>query len=83
MERVSYMRVSLNLLSLNNSQPLRFKGCCDKKPSFQQKNLENRTHGVDYKAEYEKSRAQLEYMNKKYEVLCNVFALSLNPKFKG
>lgn len=77
------MRVSLNLSSLNNSQPLRFGGCCDKKPSFQQKNLDQNNNSVDYKSEYEKSRAQLEHMSRKYEVLCNVFALGLNPKFKG
>lgn len=77
------MRVSLNLSSLNNSQPLRFGGCCDKKPSFQQKNPDNQAQSIDYKKEYEKSRAQLDYMSKKYEILCNVFALSLNPNFKG
>jgi len=76
------MRVSLNLSSLNNSQPLRFSGCCDKKPSFQQKNINNQSQPVDYKREYEKSRAQLEYMSRKYEVLCNIFALGLNPNFK-
>lgn len=78
-----YMRVSLNLSSLNNSQPLRFGGCCDKKASFQRKNSNNNAQAIDYKKEYEKSRAQLEYMSKKYEVLCNICALSLNPKFKG
>ena len=75
------MRVNLNLSSLNNSQPLRFSGCCDKKTSF--KNTQKNTQtNIDYKKEYEKSRAQLDYMSKKYEVLCNICALSMNPNFK-
>lgn len=75
------MRVNLNLSQMNNSQPLRFGGCCDKKTSF--KNTQNNSsQNIDYKKEYEKSKAQLEYMSKKYEVLCNIYALSMNPKFK-
>ena len=77
-----YMRINLISSQLNNSQPLRFSGCCDKKTSF--KNIQNNTQhkNIDYKKEYEKSQAQLEYMNKKYAVLCNICALSLNPNFK-
>ena len=76
-----FMRVNFNLSQLNNSQPLRFSGCCDKKPSF--KNVKNNPQStIDYKKEYEKSKAQLDYMSKKYEVLCNICALSMNPKFK-
>ena len=69
------MRVNLNLSSLNNSQPLRFGGCCDKKTSF--KNIQKNTQtNIDY------TKAQLDYMSKKYEVLCNICALSMNPNFK-
>ena len=75
------MRVNLNLSSLNNSQPLRTRDCCDKKTSF--KNTQaNSQLNIDYKKEYEKSKAQLDYMSKKYEVLCNICALSMNPNFK-
>lgn len=75
------MRINLISSQLNNSQPLRFSGCCDKKTSF--KNTQNNnTKNIDYKKEYEKSKAQLDYMSKKYEVLCNICALSMNPKFK-
>ena len=81
MERVLFMRVNLNLSQLNNSQPLRFGGCCDKKPSFQ-KVQNNPQTTIDYEKEYKKSQAQLAYMTRKYEVLCNVCALNLNPKFK-
>ena len=76
-----YMRVNLNLTPLNNSQPLRFGRGCDKKTSFK-KAQTNPSTNIDYKKEYEKSQAQLEYMNKKYAVLCNICALSLNPQFK-
>ena len=77
------MRVNLNLSQLNNSQPLRFgSGCCDKKPSFK-KTQSNPQVNIDYKKEYEKAHAQLEYMSKKYAVLCNICALSLNPNFKA
>lgn len=77
------MRVNLNLSPRNNSQPLRFAGCCDKKTSFKQEKNSNPRANIDYKKEFEKSQAQLEYMSRKYEVLCNIFALSMNPNFKG
>jgi len=77
-----YMRVSLISSQLNNSQPLRFCGHGNNKTSF--KNTQNTSHNknIDYKKEYEKSQAQLEYMNRKYAVLCNICALSMNPNFK-
>lgn len=75
------MRVNLVSSQLNNSQPLRFCGNRNKKASF--KNIQNNPSPVvDYKKEYEKAQAQLEYMNKKYAVLCNICALSMNPNFK-
>lgn len=77
------MRVNLNLSSLNNSQPLRFGNRHDKSPSFQQTNVTSQPKTVDYKKEYEKTQAQLDYVSKKYEVLCNVCALGLNPNFKA
>lgn len=76
------MRVSLNL-SMNNSQPLRFGNRHDHNPSFQKMQAASQPKTIDYKKEYEKSQAQLDYMSKKYEVLCNVCALGLNPKFKA
>ena len=77
------MRVNLNLSQMNNSQPLRFRGCCDKKTSFKQTQVAPQKNTIDYKKEYEKSRAQLEHLSRKYEVLCNVFALGMNPNFKA
>ncbi len=76
------MRVNLVSSQLNNSQPLRFCGNNNKKASF--KNVQNNPYSkdIDYKKEYEKAQAQLEYMNKKYAVLCNICALSMNPNFK-
>ncbi len=77
------MRVSLNTMSMNNSQPLRFSGCCDKKPSFNNSSVvQSNKKNIDYKLEYKKAQAQLDYLSKKYEVLCNVCALGMNPKFK-
>lgn len=76
------MRVNLISSQLNNSQPLRFGGCCDKKTSFRKAQNNNPQVNIDYKKEYEKSKAQLDYMSKKYEVLCNICALSMNPNFK-
>ena len=68
---------------MNNSQPLRFQGCCDKKPSFQKiKNSRQEKDSFDYKKAYENSQAQLKHLGRKYEVLCNVCALGMNPKFK-
>ena len=76
------MHISLNTSSFGNSQPLRF-GCGKKKPCF--KNVEasvvNCNKNVDYKKELERTKAELDYAQKKYNVLSNVFALYLNPKF--
>ena len=76
------MRVNLNLSQLNNSQPLRFCGHNKQKTSFKNTQNNSKNINIDYKKEYEKSQAQLDYMNKKYAVLCNLCALSLNPNFK-
>ena len=50
------MQVGLNLLSMSNSQPLRFRDCCGRKPRFESnKNPQNNRaekDNVDYKKLY-------------------------------
>ena len=75
------MHISLNTLSFGNSQPLRF-GCGKKKPCFKNVDSALNCNGhADYKNELERTKAELDYTQKKYDVLSNVFALYLNPKF--
>ena len=77
------MRISLNSVSLGNSQPLRFGSCGGKKPCFQNVSAaKDKPAAIDYKKEYEKSQRELAHMQRKYEVVTNLFALYLNPKFK-
>ena len=77
------MRISLNSVSLGNSQPLRFGCGGGKKPCFQNVSAaKDNSATVDYKKEYEKSQRELAHMQRKYEVVTNLFALYLNPKFK-
>ena len=77
------MHISFNTISIGNSQPLRFGCCGDKKPSFQNTSaVKNQGKEIDYKKEYEKSQKELAHMQRKYDVVSNLFALYLNPKFK-
>lgn len=51
------MQIGLNLLTMNNSQPLRFRDCCGRKPRFEasNKNPQNSKadkDNVDYKKLY-------------------------------
>ncbi len=64
--------------SMNNSQPLRFSGCCDKKPSFQQDQVKTNST-PDYKKMYEAKAAEYALLNKKYDIAANLIALYTNP----